>query len=806
MSNDSLSIDTMLQHGSGLRRLARSLLADEHTSEDVVQDTWTVALEHPPATAESLGGWLRRVTRSLALNQRRGQDRRVRRELVAAPEIPTASVDAMAAHREILREVVEAVLSLREPYQTVVILRYYQDLSAREIAARRQLPVATVDSQLHRARKMLRARLERDSRGPPGAWQLALALAIGTSAPPRAIHPHGTAAGGTNRGIKFAVAGIAAAILGGVAFQQARTPGRTAVQARPTDRSPAAATGAGADAGAAVEGAAKRVESVGSPRAAALIEAFPPGPHRFRLTGTVVDARDRPVRRGEVFLAPIGHPLNRAVGVNAEGAFAIEWTGPDTEVEIAVLARGYERPVSSLLRLTMRSGAERTVRLIVHSPVPEPEGSPAMKRLITIRGAAVPLDLDAVSWSEQACLESTGSDRDEMLFRWCDDPDEIITEVQEAMGAAGIAAGPRTRIHGTIFDAHGRPVPAAWVFVDDGEIGVLGLADESGQYEATVRGGASIRVRGGGGDLGIDLAEVGEGLLDLEITQDLYLDRGHELRGVLRGDGEDTLAGWEILACAGTADTLWFDSTTVGERGLFALPNVPPGEARLMLRRHPGQPFADRMLTGLVADREEFHRLFDLQGSSSGVRIALLAEDGTPVSAEVQLWQQESGLGTWLTPDEDGYGVQDVPPGAYELLVISPERGTRVFSSLRVEGGAILDLGAVTLDPPAGLELEFDEGTGAGAKEVRWSLFRRERSGHSLVAYSNVVMRPTWSRALAAGDYELFVFGSGFAAPPEWIHLSPGETITHHVDLETDGETRIGSLPTSPTDALPADR
>ena len=53
--------------------------------------------------------------------------------------------------REQAREqLVRAVLSLDEPFRTVVLLRYYEELSASEIARRLAVPSATVRTRLAR--------------------------------------------------------------------------------------------------------------------------------------------------------------------------------------------------------------------------------------------------------------------------------------------------------------------------------------------------------------------------------------------------------------------------------------------------------------------------------------------------------------------------------------------------------------------------------------------------------------------------------------------------------------------------------
>src|SRR5207237_307525 len=71
------------------------------------------------------------------------------------------------------KSVVEAVLALDEPYRSVVILRWFEQLEARDIAERLNVPLETVRTQLKRAHELLRARLDRES-GDRRAWSLPL--------------------------------------------------------------------------------------------------------------------------------------------------------------------------------------------------------------------------------------------------------------------------------------------------------------------------------------------------------------------------------------------------------------------------------------------------------------------------------------------------------------------------------------------------------------------------------------------------------------------------------------------------------
>ncbi|TDJ76377.1 MAG: hypothetical protein E2O39_03200, partial [Planctomycetota bacterium] len=120
------SADGLLGHANGLRALARALLGDEHAAEDVLQDTWVAALAGPADTCDRPAGWLHGVTRKLALKRRRGEGRRKARERLVSRGERIASVDEEVAGREVLRSVVDAVLGLDEPYQSVVVMRYYQ--------------------------------------------------------------------------------------------------------------------------------------------------------------------------------------------------------------------------------------------------------------------------------------------------------------------------------------------------------------------------------------------------------------------------------------------------------------------------------------------------------------------------------------------------------------------------------------------------------------------------------------------------------------------------------------------------------
>jgi RNA polymerase sigma-70 factor (ECF subfamily) len=156
------TVDTLLAHEELLRALARDLLRDEHAVDDVVQQTWLVALQREPRMSEAFGAWLLRIARNFALRALRTSARRHERERRSAVVEALPSTQAILEREETRRRVVQAVIRLGEPHRAAIVLFYFEGLPPREIARRLGIPVETVRSRLKRARSELRAQLERE--------------------------------------------------------------------------------------------------------------------------------------------------------------------------------------------------------------------------------------------------------------------------------------------------------------------------------------------------------------------------------------------------------------------------------------------------------------------------------------------------------------------------------------------------------------------------------------------------------------------------------------------------------------------
>lgn len=175
----------LLEHAQWMRRLARSLVADPDRAEELSQETWRRILERPPRLDRPFRGWIATVMRNLVRAEHRGTVRRATRERSSARPEAEPSAHELLDRATLQRELVQAVLELDEPYRTTILLRYFEERTPQEIAARGPLPLPTVKTRLARGLALLRERLER-TRAPDGKSSALLALARFGAGPP---HP-----------------------------------------------------------------------------------------------------------------------------------------------------------------------------------------------------------------------------------------------------------------------------------------------------------------------------------------------------------------------------------------------------------------------------------------------------------------------------------------------------------------------------------------------------------------------------------------------------------------------------------------
>ncbi len=162
-----------------LRALARQLVRDPSSADDLVQEAWLAALDQRRGAVRELGAWLRTVVRNLAARSaRREALRQVAHERSAEAESSRETEEALE-RANIALALRDAARELAEPVRSVIVLHYFEGRTLQATAARLGRPLETVRSQRRRGIEELRAVLDRRHRGARRDWLAALAPLLG---------------------------------------------------------------------------------------------------------------------------------------------------------------------------------------------------------------------------------------------------------------------------------------------------------------------------------------------------------------------------------------------------------------------------------------------------------------------------------------------------------------------------------------------------------------------------------------------------------------------------------------------------
>ena len=164
-----VGVDVELEHEFELRlpecstlafRVAFSVLRHREDAEDVAQDALVRAHRgfHRLRDRDRLQAWLVRTTWRLALDHRRGEQRRLVREFDHARASTTP--DDTAEARERARLLWEAIDALPEKLRMALILSGIAGHNIAEVARLMALPEGTVKSRLFHARRRIQEQLQ----------------------------------------------------------------------------------------------------------------------------------------------------------------------------------------------------------------------------------------------------------------------------------------------------------------------------------------------------------------------------------------------------------------------------------------------------------------------------------------------------------------------------------------------------------------------------------------------------------------------------------------------------------------------
>lgn len=807
--------ESVLAHGESLRSLARALLGDRDAAEDAVQDTWVRYLESRPTQGAGLGGWLATVLRRLVSNRKREAARRAERERASARR---ESVDepSLRDREQALRSVVEAVLALEEPYKAVVLLRWFEGLPPREIAARLGIDAGVVHTRLSRAHEKLRGKLERDLGAARSRACLVCLAGLGRSP----LAPWTKSAGGgaavmAGKALLIgsgAVVALCGALWYGLATDEEGHVAE-ALAHGPEASEPELAFESGGSELAAAEPVRNEAPQDAIAQSEPEFAPWAAPSFEYQLEVSVVDALDLPVARHTVLAAPAGHTLNDVGSTDANGQVLMRWRGFEAamELDLAIDSSG------SLRRVRVAAGAQRVAL--------RKEGSSAVPTSIsfTIKavesGSGEPQILEGVPLVFDNAIEGVAAERDadgRLLFvepalvkaEPAVDPtlgqlidrlrlgSESVATVSGGAVLNFTASRPASSpgngtVRGRLFDADGRAIADATVLAwrDDVKRRPSVRTEANGEYTLKDLAPGDWHLRAGGGDHGRAeaLATISAGQV---FEWETRLARGLELKGRLFDALRVPLAGWWIEVECEDAHEPVADATKTGDDGSFAIPNLPARMLRLYARRASEVPgCALPVAAGVLPGESVLEFVLDTRVDAEPGSLAL--EAGDVGGAEVNLvraraWRRDTGREvegeviseSFVMESSDGSRSAPTPrptatlfenlsSGWYTVELQFAGRAALELPPVFVPAGEAVQLGEVSAPAAARLQLAGPSGPLAELTFVQRAPSVELRCSAKVPGSSLL--------QLADGDYQL-TLKQGEALTRHRLQLSAGST------------------------------
>ena len=148
--------------------IAFAMLGDAHLAEEVVMETFVKAfsswtrlrrLDYPP-------GYLKKIVLNLCRSKLRRRSVELRVNALAHGSREREANEWEQAGSDIRLDVLEALAELSPMQRACVVLRYFDDMTDRQVAETLDCSVGTVKSHIFRARKALGKTFEFEMEGP----------------------------------------------------------------------------------------------------------------------------------------------------------------------------------------------------------------------------------------------------------------------------------------------------------------------------------------------------------------------------------------------------------------------------------------------------------------------------------------------------------------------------------------------------------------------------------------------------------------------------------------------------------------
>lgn len=148
------------KYQSAIFNVLFQMLQQRETAKELAQDVFVKAYEHLDTFnyRSKFFSWIYRIAINTALSYQKKQQRYV--SLEGVPHDVDRPAEDRLVEKESSTLLRAAVNRLKDKYKTVIVLRYFEQLSYAEIAAVLDIPEKMVKSRLFDARQLLRGHLQ----------------------------------------------------------------------------------------------------------------------------------------------------------------------------------------------------------------------------------------------------------------------------------------------------------------------------------------------------------------------------------------------------------------------------------------------------------------------------------------------------------------------------------------------------------------------------------------------------------------------------------------------------------------------
>ena len=167
MDSKKKLIELMNRHKNLVFSVCLQLTGDYFTAEDITQETFISAYQHlSEFDGQSEKAWLCRIASNKCIDYLRQAERRA--VATAEEEMPQQTADGRAGileqfiSEDVMERFRDSCNELPEPYKTPAILHFDEGLTAKEISEKTDVPLKTVQSQIYRAREMLKKKIRKE--------------------------------------------------------------------------------------------------------------------------------------------------------------------------------------------------------------------------------------------------------------------------------------------------------------------------------------------------------------------------------------------------------------------------------------------------------------------------------------------------------------------------------------------------------------------------------------------------------------------------------------------------------------------